>query len=369
LEKLNASEIVFCLDRLNIKREPSPNHKNWLGILCPNHTDTNFGSCSINLSNGVISCFACGYKKHITKFISDKFQISYKEAVEYVKGIKTDLKNNPDLKIEVEVEKPKELKTIKLESLLLQEFNPEDYIYTKSRGFTKEFCKEFEIKHCLSKVYKDYFITPIKSKKLNVNTFEARKLRQKEHLAEYYNSGYSNELELRFDNYIDRSRIRLKKNKLLKNGVPFYDEDIYYQLRTKVLYPINSNVCDTLFNYDNLEKNKILFLVEGIGSISKIWSNVSKNVTCFFGVKLSFKQLELLKEFETIYHIPDFDEAGYNSVVLLNSELTKNNYNVIDTRVEDTSEYYVSEIKNRKNIIKPSEYLLKYFQNFNTNRL
>ncbi len=367
MEKLTASEIVFCLDRLNIKREPSPNHKNWLGILCPNHTDTNFGSCSINLSNGVISCFVCGYKKHITKFISDKFQISYKEAVEYVKGIVTTLKNNPELKIEVEAENPKELKSVKIESLLLQGFNPEDYIYTRTRGFTKEFCKEFEIKQCLSKIYKDYFIVPIKSQKLNVNTFEARKLRQKEHLAEYYKIDYSNELDIKFDNYIDRSRIRFKKGKLYKNGSPFYDEDIYYQLRTKVLYPINSNINNLIFNYDNLEQNKILFLVEGMGSIPKIWSNISKNVTCFFGVKLSKNQLNILKEFETIYHIPDFDEAGYNSVVLLNSELTKNNYNVIDIRVEDTDIDYVSEIKNRKNIIKPSEYLLKYFQNFNTN--
>jgi len=77
----------------------------------------------------------------------------------------------------------------------------------------------------------------------------------------------------------------------------------------KVIYPIGGKT-STLFNIDNLNYEDPLVVVEGIMDIPRIWSNITKNVTTVFGITLSNKQKDLLKQFKNIILFPDKDEAG-----------------------------------------------------------
>lgn len=357
----SSSEIVFCLDKLNIPREDAPNHKNWLGVLCPNHNDTNYGSCSINLNTGVFSCFVCGFKKHIVSLVMERMSLGYKDSVAYIKNIDTASIQKPLITYD-KVED--EHKNYDYEDFLLHDFNPESYYYTHSRGFTLEFCKQFKVKQCLSRQYRDYFMFPIVDTAQEIKTFEARRLKEREHLSELYNQPYSDKLKSDFEDYIDGENIKFRRGKLFKGTEQVFDDDIYYQLRPKVLYPVNSNVQNTIFNVDNLNYNEILYLVEGFGSVPKIWTHISKNVSCFFGVKLSEKQIEILKKFKNIIHIPDKDKAGYESVCLLNKELMNIGYRVIDTDFEDTDDDYVSSLLNRRNMRTAPKYIFQYLKEY-----
>ena len=357
-ENYSYFEIISCLDRLNIKREDQPNHKGWLSILCPYHQDENFGSCSINLNSGVLSCFPCNKKRHILGVIQDFQHCSFDEAKRFIKN-----SFSFDSKIEV-VEKPKKkISKLGLENLILTEFDPSRYDYTKSRGFTLDFCKKFNIQLCLTKKYEDYFIIPIKDITQNIETFEARKLKKKERLCSYYEKEYSYELEERFEGYCLRNKIKFHRGRLLKEGKPINDEFFYYMLKPKVLYPINDgNIGKVIFNNNNLDRKKVLYLCEGFGTIPKIYLHISENVTCFFGVGISEKQIGILNEFEEIYHIPDYDRAGYESVKFLNSVL-KNKYKIIDLNIDDTSPDFVKQVKESKPLF-PQEYLVKHFNRF-----
>ncbi len=83
--------------------------------------------------------------------------------------------------------------------------------------------------------------------------------------------------------------------------------------KKKVLYPKGGTV-NTLFNYDNLDKNELLYLCEGIMDIPMIYSNITKNVSCTFGVNVTNTQKEMLKQFPKICLFLDDDKAGHDLV-------------------------------------------------------
>lgn len=81
----------------------------------------------------------------------------------------------------------------------------------------------------------------------------------------------------------------------------------------KCLYPKDANV-DICFNQDNLRKNETLVVCEGLMDIPKIWDFFTKNVTATFGVSLTDKQKEFLKDARDLILFIDDDEAGRSSV-------------------------------------------------------
>jgi len=156
-------QIINTIDRLGIKRDGSqPNHKGWLSILCPNHDDENFGSCSINLNSGFIKCFACGYGdkgnvKGIVSLVKEKLGYTFKEAKQFIEeGFYVKLDHTV-----IEKETKKVERKRKLYNFTSIDLNPDEWQYTKTRGFTKEFIDTFNIKHVITGWYKDYFIIPI----------------------------------------------------------------------------------------------------------------------------------------------------------------------------------------------------------------
>jgi DNA primase len=81
----------------------------------------------------------------------------------------------------------------------------------------------------------------------------------------------------------------------------------------KCLYPKRCKT-DICFNQDNLDKTKTLIVCEGIMDIHTIWSKISKNVTCTFGVSLAENQKEYLKDAQDIIVFIDDDPAGRGAV-------------------------------------------------------
>jgi len=369
--ELNASQILSCIDRLGIKRESQPNHKGWLLILCPNpaHHDKNMKNCAVNVNTSVVSCFVCAYKKNLYGVVKDNLNVSFSEAKEFIENT-TKYVTTVNNYIPNDESNTVKFDGKKVEELMLVDFDPEYYKYTKDRGFTKEFCKQFHISLCCSKPYVDYMIIPVWDKLTNVVSYEARKLKRYENLNKFFETKDMHQgiLNRYFNDYVRKNNIiRDKKTgKLFSNDIEIFDEILNYLMRPKVLYPINSKIQDTLFNLDNLDFEKDLILIEGTGGISKIYNYISKNVTCFFGVKLSENQIKLLQRFKKIIHIPDFDKAGYLSVDKLNKELTKKlvHYAVLDVRSEDTDESYIDDIINTKEM-SPLDYTFKYYKTYN----
>lgn len=330
-------DIISALNTLNIKHQNKPNSKGWIDIICPLHNDHSFGNASININSGVISCFKCGQSKNISSLLKERnSNYIYTPQILIQPKIKKQIQNssiNKDLIynfIHKEIDKP------------------EDFYYLKQRGFTKEFCKEFKIVRSFTDPYCDYFAFPIIDSNKSICLTEFRKLMQIEYLQTYYNScslSYE-QLNEDFKQHCKDNNIHITNYKLYKGNEIIIDKVLFYLLDKKVKYESGSRIKETIFNIDNLNYNEILWLVEGIGSIPKIWNNISKNVTCTFGSQISLDQIIYLKKFKQINLVVDQDEAGVKMVIKLRGELK--NFFIIDILYEDTDEEYVNAIKNCK---------------------
>ncbi len=335
LNQINSVSVYSLLNSLNIKYQGIPNKKGWLDILCPNHNDNNFGNCSINVESGIISCFACGYTNHISNLTNNSnINISH---------------NFEHKKVSEKIVIPK-LSAKKEYNFIYADLNPEDFYYTQQRGFTKEFCKTFNFVRVFSFPYEDYFAFSIIDSKKEIFTVEFRKLKEYEYLCKYYNRKSSfAALKQRFKTECDINKIELTKDYILyKKGNIIYNDTIKYLLDHKVKYEPNSKLKETLWNIDNLDRSATLYVVEGIGSIPKIWSSISKNITCTFGSKVTQDQIDILKEFKEVVIIPDNDIAG---IMMVNSIYQQiNNIFVIGIKSEDTDADYIFQIKNTNKI-------------------
>lgn len=82
----------------------------------------------------------------------------------------------------------------------------------------------------------------------------------------------------------------------------------------KVLYPKGSKVSYAIYNYSNLDRDRALYVVEGIKSAMKIYRHFDTNVTAIFSNRLKGNQRALLEEFKHIIAIPDVGRAGEQTI-------------------------------------------------------
>ena len=346
---MNQFEIVGILNTLGIKHESHPSKKGWLDIICPYHNDKNFGNAGINVYTGVINCYKCGATSHINKLWKDRFS------------------SEPDYKYSQLEEQP--IVESKISKYITDnkynfthtKLKPEKYYYTQQRNFTPEFVDHFNIRHALSSIYSEYLIIPIHDKEKDIYEFEARKLLELETLRKYFNRDLPyDRLKKHFKNYVKKNNIYLDKEYNIHfNDEIIEDEQLLYLLDKKVKYISGSRITETIFNIDELDREQDLYEVEGSGSLSKLWSYVSKNCTCTFGSNVSENQIKYLKQFKKIISIPDPDSAGFKKMRLLNSAKLKNHY-IIDIKEDDTHSDYVDIIKSTP-IITSEEYFKKYW--------
>jgi DNA primase len=90
----------------------------------------------------------------------------------------------------------------------------------------------------------------------------------------------------------------------------------------KCLYPKGCKT-DICFNQDNLNRDDLLVVCEGLMDIHKIWANITKNVTCTFGVSLSEGQKNFLQFASNLVLYIDDDPAGRNSVNIFEKFMQK----------------------------------------------
>lgn len=146
---------------------------------------------------------------------------------------------------------------------------------------------------------------------------------------------------------------------ILLNGKPYSLEGRDYTRKQtpKCLYPRGCKT-DICFNQDALDKNELLIVCEGIMDIHKIWSSITKNVTCTFGVSLSPCQKEFLCDAKNLILFVDDDEAGHNSVSIF-EKFMQNDFKVAVVKGKDPGDATVEELKNAiKNAIIWTDFLI-----------
>ena len=111
--------------------------------------------------------------------------------------------------------------------------------------------------------------------------------------------------------------------------VPIYEKDtlVCYEGRDytglskiKVLYPKNSKT-DLLFNFDRIDKDREVILVEGIFDMPVVW-DLYPNTIALLGANLGKNQIQQLKELKHLTVIPDNDDAGLRLIDDLDEVLT-----------------------------------------------
>lgn len=84
----------------------------------------------------------------------------------------------------------------------------------------------------------------------------------------------------------------------------------------KCLYPasfegrLGGSTYRSLFNIDNLDRNKTLIICEGTMDTVRIWQYITKNVTCTYGSSIKSRQQEVIKEFKDVIVFSDSDAGG-----------------------------------------------------------
>jgi len=339
--------VESALSQLNIPvKKKLSNHRILTNCFLNTHEDST-PSLMIDLTTGIYHCFSCKVSSNITKLYQEAFNISYKEAQSQIFGlsynfnidyVQKDFVDNLKKDIEKEIVKKRNFNFC-----YLPINGPEKIDYLYRRGWNKDFIEFFNIQQCISDEYMDYAIIPVVSEKLNIYTFEARKIFELKYLQKLFHADSNN---------IDRLKAKFNKHKSK------YKDSIYFEYleKSKTLYPYESPVDKLIFNYDNLDFNQDLILVEGIGSISKIWNHITKNVTCCFGSKVSNTQINLLRQSKKrILVVSDNDLASYLYLIQLNFYL--DNVYVYDCYTNDTSDAFVNEIKN-SGIIKANDFVM-----------
>jgi hypothetical protein len=327
--QINESLVLSTLNRLGIKNE-GHSRNGWLPCLCPYHS-TDLINSGVNVKTGAFSCFSCKVPgKNLVKMVMDLRGLSYSEALEFLGVEKEDkfvesLGNRRKRLREDLIEKLSKIKSesFKLEDLDLIDFDPSKYLYTRQRDFDRVFLDKFKVKECKSGWFKDFLIIPIIDKEKGIQTFEARRLKEINYLFDFFQSSDRVEfpevlksLKDELEKYCSNKMIVYKKGILYQNGEKIDHEKLLYLLKPKVLYPGNSDQKETLFNREELDLDKDLYISEGTGTLPKLY-RFNKNSTCLFGTAGSKNdsQQKLLTKFKKKkILIPNHDVASYSMI-------------------------------------------------------
>jgi DNA primase len=166
--------------------------------------------------------------------------------------------------------------------------------------------------------------------------------------------------------FIDRFVIPIyENNKLISMEGRIYYESEY----TKVLYPKLSS-SNVLFNYENINKNELVYIVEGIMGLSSIWQYLSTNVIATMGKVLTSYQKKLIAKLPYICIIPDNDFPDNDNVkdmLEIYDEFYPHEYelHIIEKEKTDPNDLSIEEIKKiPENKVSSIEYLMNKYELF-----
>lgn len=346
---LTTEKILLLLNNLPSDYDINRMSKHFLYIRClnPSHNDQVISNAFIDIYTGVWHCKACGHSEHIIKTAMDYHGSTYNEILQSI-GVTQNystselfFNKHPNLyKKENNRHSKKEKQNLYFKETY---FNPKNYDYTKIRGYTKNYCSEIGITKITNGFYSNYYKIPIRFD-ANDTSLEFRKLERAESLQKLFPNSNENNIEQTLIDHINKYNITYKKGKILSNNSPLNPFILNYIMKPKVLYSKDSNIKNKLYNFYNLDFNKDLILFEGTGTHPKVYQYYSKNCTAVFGTNISNNQLDLLSNFKKrIIIISDNDEASYNMIDKLNSEL--NNIYVFDCATDDTYTSFIEDIE------------------------
>lgn len=283
------------LQKCNIQYEDRGNR---FLACCPFHSEKT-PSFSIYKEGGNWKCFGCGKKGKLTQLL---FELTG-EHVQY----------KPQYKIVEDNSRKKSLRytDYQIDGEFLNIFDNQFVLeYCWSIGFTNKFIEAFDIKY----FKKAAFI--------------------------FDNS------EPRY--YYNRIVVPCKLDGKVYN---YECRDYTRRSSKKVLYPRQAEN-DFLFNFDNIDKNKELIVVEGIKGLAKVWSFYSHNVVSTFGKMLKSNQKKQLLLCKDITRLPDNDENKIDNI-------TKKPVDNVEIAIEEMDSFY------------PDEYNIAYipYKGFDPNNL
>lgn len=342
-------KVISILNLLGIEYDARDiSNKGWMSIKCPLHVEsTPWGSASVNINSGIISCFSCGQTISLKKLLEQRNISNFEEFVPKYFAPTT------------YVQEKKEIINHDY-NFAHFELDPLKYKYTRIRGYTKKYCEEFNIVHCISGDYRDFFTIPIIDSKQDIRTYEARKLCKDIYLKNYYkDKKLRMSLEELFEKECEDKNYEIKKGEIFDEaGNQYFSLDLLYLLKPKVLYPWMSGVWTTIFNIDNLDYNQDLWISEGLGTHPKLYQYISKNSSAVFGAKITPEQFVILKKFKKrIIILVDPDIAGYK-MILSAFENLKDVW-VCFVSSKDENKNFVKDVENCK-LISSNEFLIKY---------
>lgn len=266
---------------------------------CPFHSEKT-PSFSIYKNTGNWKCFGCGKKGSLSDLL---FEIT---------GEKVEFKQPYIIHESTNTKKDLRLVDYTIDGEFLNVFENKRVLeYCWSIGFTNEFIEYFNIKY-FKKCAFIYDVT-----------------KQPKY---YYN--------------------RIVIPCLLNNKIYNYEcRDFTLKSSKKVLYPSMAEN-DFLFNFDNINKNEEVIVVEGIKGLAKVWSYYSHNVVSTFGKMLKPNQKQQLLQCKNITRLPDNDENKID-------DKTKKPIDNIETTINEMDSFY------------PDEYSIAYipYKGFDPNNL
>jgi len=166
------------------------------------------------------------------------------------------------------------------------------------------------IKEAAEVEYIGTFLPVWKSKK-TMDYLKSRKI--SDAFIRHFGCLFTRKMELHFINNKKEKEVKYWYNRLVipicnlqKQIVAYEARDITREAKAKVLYPPESYVNRYLFNYENIDPEKPVYIVEGIMGLTSIW-NIDRNVISTFGKNLSPEQKSLISKLKEIVVIPDND--------------------------------------------------------------
>lgn len=314
---LDVVDIHTLIRMLNLDMKE---HSSYFMGLCPFHQEKS-PSFSIKKS-GFYRCFSCGETGSINKLV---FHLTGKSIYKFLNiqdvtsfHFESSLKQKKD-RTQVKI-KPIEVKGQLFE--ISEDKDASDYL--RSRNIPQEFIDYFDIKFARYCEVNDTKFT----KRIMIPIYQEGRL-----------TGY----EGRAINKINKP---------------------------KVLYAKGTSV-SSLFNIDNLDREKPLYICEGTFDIALIHTHISENTTHIFGAAISNQQKQLLSEFKEIIVFLDNDEAG-EKVALQIDEFYPREFIIAKSDIsgQDPGDLSLEEIKTYLSNAKPSiEYFLEKSKLFEEEKL
>lgn len=287
LQRLGAIEAPPSKDQISIK------------CLSPEHTD-HHASMSVSISKGLCHCFSCGYSGKLTSVYYNITGHSIYRDLGISRSMFTSYTHNDEALKEASLENAPEVDfSVGFKSPLVDVSASENGMkWAKSRGFDPAFCDMNGIR------YSDFFEVTH---------------RDTEDVQKYYSCIvipiYENGKLLSFEarpTYTKREWLASRKRKGLEA-----DEKLF----KKVLYPSKSSI-NTLFQYEQLDRTKPLFITEGLMDMLSLRTDPHfKNSSCMFHCNPTERQVFLLKRFDSVIYVVDNDIPGLSACLKLMDKL------------------------------------------------